>query len=193
MAAAVPAPSGHDDLCLPYRQDTLQSVRNNNLASAAPHTVSPAGHHQGSGIDDAMAAVAIAPGGTSTRESLWRQLAAERPVQSYRSDPSLRYCKDTAQSMVNNTLHSAAAPHAMRPLMGADACDRLSRPMHEISLEEWRQLVAELDLQSNVNDIKRVLQKIEEKAWHHLGAIEPGMDHSAARTRSGRRASRREC
>jgi hypothetical protein len=136
MAAAVPVPSGHDDLCLPYRQDTLQSVRNNNLASAAPHTVSPEGHHQGSGIDDAMAAVAIAPGGTSTRESLWRQLAAEGPVQSYRSDPFLRYREDTAQSIVNNTLHSAAAPHAMRPLMGADACDRLSRPMHEISLEE---------------------------------------------------------
>ncbi|KAF8203353.1 hypothetical protein BJ912DRAFT_1037770 [Pholiota molesta] len=169
MAAAVPVPSGHDDLCLPYRQDTLQSVRNNYLASAAPHTVSPEGHHQGSGIDDAMAAVAIAPGGTSTRESLWRQLAAEGP------------------SIVNNTLHSAAPPHAMCPLMGADACDRLSRLMHEISLEEWRQLVAELDLQSNVNDTKRVLQKIEEKAWHHLGAIEPGMDHSAARTRSGRR------
>jgi hypothetical protein len=189
----VPAPSGHDDLYLPYRQDTLQSVRNNILASAAPHTVSPESRHRGSGIDDAMAAVATALGGTSTRESLARQLAKEGPVQSYRSDPSLRYREDTAQSIVNDTLHSAAAPHAMPPPMGADACDRRSRLAHEISIEEWRQLVAELDLQSNVNDIKRVLQKTAEKAWHHLKAIEPDVNHSAARTRSGRRASRREC
>jgi hypothetical protein len=192
-AAAVPGPSGHGDLYLPYRQDTLQSVRNNILASAAPQTVSPEGHHQGSRIDDAMAAVATAPGGTSMRESLARQLAKEGPVQSYRSDPSLRYREDTVQSIVNDTVHSAAAPHPVPPPMGADACDRMSPLVHEISIEEWRQLVAELNSQSNVNDIKRVLQKTAEKAWHHLRAIEPDVDHSAARTRSGRRESRREC
>jgi hypothetical protein len=101
-----------------------------------------------------MAAGATAPGVLVRANHCggsWRQ----NPVPSYRRDPSLRFREDTAQSIVNDTLESAAAPHAVPPPMGADACDRMSRLVHEISQEDFDQLVAELDLVSNVVDIAR--------------------------------------